>query len=104
MVSREPISKRIFFLSSNIIQYHIHERSCKGIMNASIIQFLEIYADPYLILLILFLNYYGAYLIELLHQFNNPCCKHFIQLQVDPIFIVQVEVVMPLLNWLHVQF
>lgn len=68
MISIEPITKRICFLSANIIQYLIHERSWKGVMNTSVIQFLEIYIDPYLILLLIFLNYYEAYPIRLLHR------------------------------------
>lgn len=78
MVPREPISEGVRFLATYIIQYLISEWSRESIMHASVIQLPEIYAYPYLILLLLFLYHHWAYPIRFLYGLNDAYRKHFI--------------------------
>ena len=73
-------------------------------MNTSIVQLPEIYANPYFILLLLFLNNHWTYPIRFVHWFDNTCSKHLVQLQEDLFLVFGIKAIWPLLNKLCIRF
>jgi len=73
-------------------------------MDIGTIKLPKIYANPYFILLLLFLNYHWTHPIRLLDGFNNTCVKHLVQLQVDFFLVFGIKAIWPLLDRLRVQF
>ena len=78
MVPGEPISERVYFLASYIIQDLISERVRERIMHASVIQPSKVDAYPYFFFLFLFLNHYRAYPIRFFQWLNDSSYEHLV--------------------------
>ena len=78
MVPREPVSERICFLTTYIVQHLIRERSWEWIMHTIVIQFFEIHTYTYLILLLPLLHHHWTYPLRFFHRLNDAFYEHFV--------------------------